>query len=184
MVYIPEDIPRNREELLSFLALKKGSSTEQQKTEETESTKAHYQEAMSELHYTPEIQLLELVQEALMDNSTQLEILKPFYTLCLHLLSASDVQTPAELKAMHDHHTRQKRCFDLRRDPYSNNCRGMCGPRCWCWKSVCGNCCWNQGCYEHDRCCEVKGYWHEYCRRPFKHGFSCSSYGAYPRCLW
>lgn len=186
MVYIPKDVPRKREELLGYLALLKASPPEQRQTEVLESTKAHYEEAMTELHYTPEIQLLELLQEALMDNSTQPEVLKPFYTLSLHLLSSSNVQAPAELKAelgLHDHH-RQKRCLDLKSDPYGNNCRGMCGPRCWCWRSVCGNCCWNQGCYEHDRCCEVKGYFHEYCRRPFKHGFSCYSYGAYPQCLY
>ena len=70
MVYIPKDVPRKREELLGYLALMKASHPEQRQTEELESTKAHYEEAMTELHYTPEIQLLELLQEALMDNST------------------------------------------------------------------------------------------------------------------
>lgn len=186
MVYIPKNVPRNREELLAYLALKKGSSPEQRQTEELPSTKVHYEEAMAELHYTPEVQLLELLQQALMDNSTQLEILKPFNTLILHLLSSSNVQAPAELKAefgLHDHY-RQKRCLDLRNDPYSNSCRGMCGPRCLCLKSICGDCCWNQGCYEHDRCCEVKGYFHEYCRRVFKYNLNCNNYGAYPQCLY
>ncbi|XP_078349539.1 uncharacterized protein LOC144634461 [Oculina patagonica] len=186
MVYIPKDIPRNRKELLSFLALKKGSSTEQRKTEEIESTKAHDEEAMSELHYTPEIQLLELVQEALMDNSTQLAILKPFHTLCLHLLSASNVPTSAEFKAtlrLHDHQRQKRSCQDMSHDPEGNDCYGMCGKGCSCWKFVCGDCCWHQGCYEHDRCCDEKGYFHEYCLRTYKHDFSCSGYGAYPNCL-
>lgn len=177
MVYIPKNVPRNREELLAYLALKKGSSPEQRQTEELPSTKDHYEEAMAELHYTPEIQLLELLQQALMDNSTQLEIFKPFNTLILHLLSSSNVQAPAELKAelgLHDHH-RQKPCLDLRSDPYSNSCRGMCGPRCLCWKGFCGDCCWNQGCYEHDRCCEAKGYFHKYCRRVFKYNLNCNA---------
>lgn len=116
MVYIPKDVPRNREELLAFLAQKTSASHVQ----------VQHEEAMTELHYTPEIQLL---HEVLMDNSTQLEILKPFYTLCLHLLSSSNVQTPAELKAelgLHDHH-RQKRCLDLTTDPFGKNCSGMCG---------------------------------------------------------
>ena len=85
MVYIPKNVPRNREELLAYLALKKGSSREQRQTEELPSTKVHYEEAMAELHNTPEIQLLERLQQALMDNSTQLEILKPFNpALILH----------------------------------------------------------------------------------------------------
>ena len=99
MVYIPKDVPRKREELLGYIALLKASPSEQRQTEVLESTKAHYEEATTKLHYTPEIQLLELLQEALMDNSTQLEILKSFYTLSLYLLSSSNVQAPAELKA-------------------------------------------------------------------------------------
>lgn len=150
--------------------------------------KAHYQEAMSELHYTPEMQLLELLPEALMDNSTQLEILKPFYTLCLSLLSTADVQTPAQLKAtlrLHDNQ-RQKRCTNMKTVSWHrrNECRGMCGPKCWCWSLICGDCCYHRGCYEHDRCCEVKGFWHIYCLFPFMFSFSCSSYGAYPSCLY
>ncbi|KAJ7365376.1 hypothetical protein OS493_005483 [Desmophyllum pertusum] len=186
--YVPKDIPKVREELLAFLALKKaGPSSEQQKNEEFESMKAHYQEAMSELHYTPEMQLLELLPEALMDNSTQLEILKPFYTLCLSLLSTADVQTPAQLKAtlrLHDHQ-RQKRCTNMKTVSWHrrNECRGMCGPKCTCWSLICGDCCYHQGCYEHDRCCDVKGFWHKYCLFPFMYSFGCSSYGAYPKCL-
>jgi len=59
MVYIPKNVPRNREELLAYSALKKGSSPEQRQTEELPSTKDHYEEAMAELHNTPEIQLLD-----------------------------------------------------------------------------------------------------------------------------
>lgn len=186
MVYIPNDIPRSRKELLAFLALKKGSLTKQQKTKELKSTKAHYDEARSELHYIPEIQLLELVQEALMDNTTQLEILKKFRTLCLHLLSVANVQTPAELTSLqHDHHsTKQKRCDEMTSDPNGDDCLGLCGAGCKCWKFVCGDCCFNQGCYEHDLCCGTEeGYLYEYCTRVYKHDFSCSGYAAYPECL-
>lgn len=38
MVYIPQDVPRNREELLAFLAQKRSASSEQRQTEELEST--------------------------------------------------------------------------------------------------------------------------------------------------
>ena len=34
-----------------------------------------------------------------------------------------------------------------------NECLGMCGRNCDCWKWVCGNCCFNEGCYEHDLIC-------------------------------
>jgi hypothetical protein len=44
-------------------------------------------------------------------------------------------------------------CQDLQSDPYCNNCLGMCGPGCTCWRWVCGDCCWHRGCYRHDLHC-------------------------------
>lgn len=35
-------------------------------------------------------------------------------------------------------------------------CLGMCGYSCNCWKWVCGDCCYHLGCYEHDICCRKK----------------------------
>lgn len=35
-----------------------------------------------------------------------------------------------------------------------DNCIGLCGKGCSCWKSVCGDCCWHSGCYDHDLCCK------------------------------
>ncbi|XP_065829796.1 uncharacterized protein [Oscarella lobularis] len=43
-------------------------------------------------------------------------------------------------------------CEDLRNDPNNDNCTGMCGEKCNCWKWVCGNCCNHTGCYQHDVC--------------------------------
>ena len=34
-----------------------------------------------------------------------------------------------------------------------DECKGMCGSNCDCWKWVCGDCCYHQGCAEHDVCC-------------------------------
>ena len=31
-----------------------------------------------------------------------------------------------------------------------SNCLGLCGPGCTCWLYVCGDCCYNSGCYIHD----------------------------------
>jgi len=68
---------------------------------------------------------------------------------------------------------RRKNSCHRYRDNYE--CRGLCGPRCTCWWFVCRNCCYNQGCYDHDICCETKGNWLP-CYIPF--GFSCSSYSC------
>ena len=52
-------------------------------------------------------------------------------------------------------------------------CTGLCGPFCTCWSFICGNCCFNQGCYDHDICC---GRYDQRCY--FPRGFSCSSYSC------
>ena len=149
---------------------------------ELEALKRHYQEAVRGLSYVQEVQLLELVSVALNNNSTQLDILKPFHALCYNLLKASNIQTPAELRAGYDLHgetaeqlgKRNKRC-SLTSDPYSNACTGMCGPSCTCWTWVCGDCCEHKGCYQHDVCCE-KDPWGAYCLFPWLYEFTCDSY--------
>ena len=56
-----------------------------------------------------------------------------------------------------------------------NDCIGMCGQGCNCWDWVCGDCCYHQGCYEHDICCLVNGYLHYTCSLAFS--LTCNSYG-------
>ena len=41
---------------------------------------------------------------------------------------------------------------------YSNNCFGMCGKGCTCWRFVCGDCCVHQYCLTHDQCCADRGF--------------------------
>lgn len=47
----------------------------------------------------------------------------------------------------------------------NNNCFGMCGKGCSCWKWVCGDCCWHVGCYYHDMCC-ARGFFQTKCLFP------------------
>ena len=178
MAYVPDDVPRTPDARRAFLRRQKGM-------EDYEALKNHYQQAMSELHYVPEVQLLERVSAALSDNSTRLEILKPFHSLCFSLLKASYVDTPSELKAPHDLEDssieqdgeRQKRGCTK---PTANNCRGLCGKGCWCWSWFCGDCCWHRGCYEHDLCCKKKPY-SSYCLVPI--GLTCSGFRGYKNCM-
>ena len=53
----------------------------------------------------------------------------------------------------------------------SNDCLGMCGRECSCWRWLCGDCCVHQGCLEHDNCCERRGFLSFACLIPI--GFSC-----------
>ena len=180
MIYVPDYIPRMPQDLREYLKqITEGSPTER------EAVKIHYQEAVSELHYVPEIQLLELVSKALTDNSTQEEILKPFHALCFNLLKAANTEFPSELRALHDLNespSRQRRCQSLETDPNSNNCLGMCGKGCSCWTWVCGDCCFHRGCYLHDLCCR-HDWWSTECITPWFHSFSCSNFGGYPGCF-
>lgn len=40
--------------------------------------------------------------------------------------------------------------------PQGEECKGMCGHKCQCWKMVCGDCCYHHGCLGHESCCDVR----------------------------
>ena len=175
MAYVPDDVPETPDARRTFLRRQKGMAR-------YEALRNHYQQAMSELHYVPEVQLLERALAALGDDS-RMEVLKPFHSLCFNLLKACDVQAPPDLKAPRDlddgsiDGEMQKRgCLR----PTKNNCRGLCGPGCWCWSWFCGDCCWHRGCYEHDLCCKKKPY-STYCLVPI--GLTCSGFSDYQKCM-
>ena len=128
MFYVPDYVPKEPELLKAFLKFIMSKNGMEQR----EALKTHFLEAMSELYEIPEVQLLELVSAALVDNSTRLEILKPFHALCFYLLKQSNVEIPSEVRAepdkedeTTDQHDRVKRCSSLKSDPNSNNCLGM-----------------------------------------------------------
>lgn len=60
------------------------------------------------------------------------------------------------------------------RCPIGSGCTGMCGKTCSCWSWVCGDCCYHQGCYDHDHCCNVNGLFHHTCLWVVP--FECSGY--------
>ena len=61
------------------------------------------------------------------------------------------------------------------RDPVGSECLGLCGKDCTCWPWVCGDCCYHEGCYQHDLCC-TRDFFDSDCLIPW--GFSCSSYSC------
>lgn len=46
-------------------------------------------------------------------------------------------------------------------NPY-NGCFGMCGEGCDCWSWVCGDCCYHNGCAQHDTWCRDGQWWYCY----------------------
>ena len=60
-----------------------------------------------------------------------------------------------------------KDCVEAKKDckKYEDyaDCKGLCGRKCNCWEWVCDDCCYHQGCYDHDVCCEIHGYFSSAC---------------------
>ena len=58
-----------------------------------------------------------------------------------------------------------RRILSGRCDKYKKykDCKGLCGKGCNCWWWVCGDCCYHRACYDHDDCCERRGYSHWRC---------------------
>ena len=83
----------------------------------------------------------------------------PLYMTALRMKSYSDanihVFTDQNVK-FHELRLRREDCLSDCPPCESQECLGMCGPGCDCWKWTCGNCCYNKGCYYHDLCCRSK----------------------------
>ena len=105
-------------------------------------------------------------------------ILLQFYATCLTL----DKMMESDLEASAFSHettiSRQRRevtCITFSTCPPCQNyeCAGLCGKDCNCWPWVCGDCCYYQGCFEHDLCC-FQDFYTIPCLFPV--GFTCESY--------
>ncbi|XP_078377579.1 uncharacterized protein LOC144660724 isoform X1 [Oculina patagonica] len=160
--------------------------------ENGQSSPVLYQRAIEKLRRKREMQLLDRVSLALHNRAKQYPITKAFHVMSMSLLAERGPNTPARDTETADYKThkyltlfgkRRDNCEDLRGDPNKNDCLGMCGPKCWCWKAICDDCCFHQGCYEHDLCCRGKRKFSSYCLLPFFHNFGCDSFGGYPDCL-
>ena len=152
-----------------------------------------YQRAMAKVRGKQEMQLLDHISLALHKEARQFQITKAFHVMSMSLLAGHgpNANTHARYKETADNQNskylkllgkNRDSCEDLRGDPNQNKCLGMCGPSCWCWKLVCDDCCFHQGCYEHDQCCRKRRF-SSHCMLPFFYGFGCDSFGGYPACL-
>ena len=66
--------------------------------------------------------------------------------------------------------------YECERDrcPFETECLGMCGPGCrWCWSFACGDCCYWEGCHQHDNECRAR-FISFSCLLPFN--FRCAGY--------
>ena len=105
-------------------------------------------------------------------------ILLQFYATCSKLdeLINSDVKSPAfSHPTTISRQQRQATCDTFSTCPPCQNyeCLGLCGKECSCWSWVCGDCCYYQGCFNHDLCCS-ESYFTISCMFPVQ--FSCDSF--------
>ncbi len=139
------------------------------------------QVAIQELVARPEILLIERAAFALGDEGiTGLDYPSslPFYLAALQLHKVNNSiwleQTNNEEQNALLPNDRARRASCLSQCPPcpEDDCLGMCGYSCTCWRFLCGDCCYHLGCYEHDLCCRQQ-FLQSPCIFPF--GFQCES---------
>lgn len=67
---------------------------------------------------------------------------------------------------------RDEECFEECPPCPDEECLSLCGYGCYCWKWVCGDCCYHLGCHGHDICCR-KNFIQTKCLFPIS--FKCES---------
>ena len=138
-------------------------------TSTQESDAALWESLLQILGY-PETELLHSAATALgMAGVTGLEYpsVLPFYmaAMRLQLLQGNNFTTTSVRRVTED-------CLSVCPPCPYQDCLGLCGYGCNCWKWVCGDCCYHLGCYEHDICCREK-FVRTACLFPFN--FRCES---------
>ena len=182
---MPADAPTSLDELLVYWIHNYGANYTLTRGDQ-ELFKVKYYDAMRKLGETGDILLLELLSAALGQQEHQIKALQPFHATCRVLLNRLNIQLSPTFRAARTpdkNRGLKKRCIDLSSNPHDDQCLGMCGPGCNCWRWICGDCCLNDGCHDHDRCCRSAGILSLRCLLPFFYGFSCNGYGGYPDCL-
>ena len=104
----------------------------------------------------PEIKLLKDVSTNLGElgiTGVAYPSILPFFMTSLRLTSTPSVVSSVS----YIDHLRLRRstktCLDNCPPCKDQECLGLCGPGCECWKWACGDCCYHKGCLYHDKCC-------------------------------
>lgn len=154
---------------------------------DTETNKTRHN-AIRSLALHPKVELFMAAAQALGDLGiigSENPAAMPFYALTLRLAKYHDIlmnnedanEERQDLQLPEDY--RQKRsCSNciVGSCPYygyGSDCLGMCGRHCSCQSWLCGDCCVHKGCYDHDICCGLYGYWSWSCTAVWN--IECSS---------
>lgn len=141
------------------------------------------QQSLSSLVADPGFMLLASAARAIGEKGftgIDYPILLPFYVTAMKLSELADKFSGVQPSANHfkaaGSEPKSQTCISYDTCPpcQENQCLGLCGKGCDCWRFVCGDCCYHQGCYDHDLCCEK--FFRVSCLFPFS--FSCTSYSC------
>ena len=123
----------------------------------------------------PYMQLLLDIARALGKDSItgyDYPVMLQFYMTVLRIRALLDNPTVQHSSATENDQDHGK-CLDDCPPCKESGCHGMCGRECECWSWVCGDCCYQQGCYDLGHCCQENPY-SFVCLFPWN--FSCDSY--------
>ena len=144
-----------------------------------------FNETLNDLLHMEEVTLLENASHAVGEQGVigkNTPAVMPFYMFALKVTrlldsSLTSIQNTTKLNELNHQSltsARPKRFFSWVKGlvtlwrgckRYKNypNCKGLCGRKCSCWWWVCGDCCYHRACFDHDDCCERRGYNHWRC---------------------
>ena len=148
---------------------------------------AAIQESLDRLAAHPAVRLLEPAARAL---GEELEIIgkeepaaMAFYTAAMTLTEAYNKNRRAAVALARNANpfdayinrpvnVQDYRYWDKRRCPPCprDECFGLCGYGCNCWRFLCGDCCFHVGCADHDVCCR-RNFYTAKCVFPVRSGF-------------
>ena len=135
----------------------------------------------------PEVELLQSAVAALGSTGVtgvEYPSVLPFYMAALRLdqlvqrsnLTSGSSRFPERARELMDNGLTDDCLSECPPCPYQE-CLGLCGYSCNCWKWVCGDCCYHLGCYDHDICCREK-FVRTACLFPFnfkcEYNYSCN----------
>ena len=171
--YVGYVIPHNLTNLMqSMMVGHKNMSIKVLQQLDNENENQTRRSSMENLAFSQEAHLIIEAAKALGDHGIQGTVYPAamsFYQLALNLAKTRDaVASNFTLSGKVTKQLRQKRglicssTHDMCEKypfPYDgNDCFGLCGYGCCCWRLVCGSCCVHQYCLTHDQCCADNGF--------------------------
>ena len=127
-----------------------------------------FNETISDLLQMEEITLLEDASRAVGEQGVtgkNTPMALPFHMFALKMTRLLDVSSQNDITNDQNEkpvaissHRKKRAAADCKKYKNFKDCKGLCGIGCKCRRWVCGDCCYHQGCYDHDVCCEIHGY--------------------------